>query len=126
MADLQPNKLLECRRPPSSAALRKGDVLLVEGSSRFSTAVKYLTQSTWSHTALYVSDSLSSPDLPSGGGELVEGDLLERVRRVSLSTYWDMHTRICRPVGLKPQEIDEVVEHSVSAIGHQYDLKLNY
>jgi hypothetical protein len=30
-------------------ALRRGDVLLVEGSSRVSSAIKYLTQSTWSH-----------------------------------------------------------------------------
>ncbi|MCB1614751.1 MAG: hypothetical protein KDI30_01940, partial [Pseudomonadales bacterium] len=36
--------------------LRPGDVLLVEGNSRISTAIKYLTQSTWSHAALYVGD----------------------------------------------------------------------
>ncbi len=35
------------------AALRPGDVLLVEGTSRLSSAIKYLTQSTWSHAALY-------------------------------------------------------------------------
>ena len=38
------------------AALRRvlqpGDVLLVEGNSRISVAIKYLTQSTWSHAAL--------------------------------------------------------------------------
>src|SRR3569623_1368950 len=31
-----------------------GDVLLVEGNSRISGIIKYLTQSTWSHAALYV------------------------------------------------------------------------
>ena len=40
------------------AALRKslepGDVLLVEGNSHISRVIKYLTQSTWSHAALYV------------------------------------------------------------------------
>ena len=39
---------------PLQACLQLGDVLLVEGHSRVSTAVKYLTQSTWSHAALYV------------------------------------------------------------------------
>ena len=34
--------------------LRPGDVLLVEGKGRFSGSIKYLTQSTWSHSALYV------------------------------------------------------------------------
>ncbi|MEO6798720.1 MAG: lipo-like protein, partial [Rhodanobacter sp.] len=33
------------------SSLRQGDVVLVEGSSRFSTAIKYLTQSSWSHSA---------------------------------------------------------------------------
>src|SRR5260370_12555580 len=33
--------------------LRPGDVLLVEGKGRISGSIKYLTQSTWSHSALY-------------------------------------------------------------------------
>ena len=36
------------------APLRPADVLLVEGHSKVSSAVKYLTQSTWSHAALHV------------------------------------------------------------------------
>src|ERR1700761_6652239 len=31
-----------------------GDVLLVEGNNRVSGIIKYLTQSTWSHAALFV------------------------------------------------------------------------
>ncbi|MGB6965141.1 MAG: hypothetical protein WBD90_11805, partial [Xanthobacteraceae bacterium] len=30
-------------------ALKPGDILLVEGNSRLSATIKYLTQSTWSH-----------------------------------------------------------------------------
>ena len=37
-----------------AATLRPGDVLLVEGNTRLSVAIKYLTQSTWSHAALFV------------------------------------------------------------------------
>jgi hypothetical protein len=33
-------------------ALLPGDILLVEGNSRLSATIKYLTQSTWSHAAL--------------------------------------------------------------------------
>ena len=50
------------------AALRRvlqpGDVLLVEGNSRVSVAIKYLTQSTWSHAALYVGNAVGrvTPD----------------------------------------------------------------
>ena len=34
--------------------MQPGDVLLVEGNNRISGVIKYLTQSTWSHAALYV------------------------------------------------------------------------
>src|SRR3977135_4606762 len=44
--------------------LRLADVLLIAGSSKLSTAIKYLTQSTWSHAALYVGDVLG----PSADG----------------------------------------------------------
>ena len=34
--------------------MEPGDVLLVEGNNRVSGIIKYLTQSTWSHAALFV------------------------------------------------------------------------
>jgi hypothetical protein len=44
--------------PSDPDALRQtllpGDVLLVEGNARSSAIIKYLTQSTWSHSALHV------------------------------------------------------------------------
>ena len=38
--------------------IRKGDVLLIDGDNRVSQIIKYLTQSCWSHAALYVGDEL--------------------------------------------------------------------
>ena len=38
--------------------LRPADVLLVEGRQKLATAIKYLTQSTWSHAALYAGNFL--------------------------------------------------------------------
>jgi hypothetical protein len=38
-------------------ACARATVLLVDGTSRFSSAIKYLTQSTWSHAALYIGDT---------------------------------------------------------------------
>ncbi len=35
-------------------SLQPGDVLLVEGNARISGVIKYFTQSTWSHSALFV------------------------------------------------------------------------
>ncbi|RVU32584.1 YiiX/YebB-like N1pC/P60 family cysteine hydrolase [Neptunomonas marina] len=104
-----------------SAALKKGDVLLVEGTSRVSSVIKYLTQSTWSHAALYVGDCAETCN-----GEtrcLVEADLNDGVRSVPLSMYSDQHTRICRPVGLSASEIDEVVCYAMDRLGDTYDRK---
>src|SRR6516165_3193157 len=56
----KPLKSYELHSPNDMANLkrhiRKGDVLLVEGNERISECVKYLTQSSWSHSALYVGD----------------------------------------------------------------------
>lgn len=94
------------------ATLQEGDVLLVEGTSRFSSAVKYLTQSSWSHAALYI-----------GYGQLVEADVEFGIRKIPVSSYSHLHTRICRPVGLTDEEIERVIEFATQRIGHQYDLK---
>ena len=59
--------------------LREGDVLLVAGSSTLSTAIKYLTQSTWSHAALYVGDALAGPDSGDDPPALIEADMIEGV-----------------------------------------------
>ena len=104
-------------------SLRPGDVLLVEGNTRISTAIKYLTQSTWSHAALYVGI------IPGVAGDendpkvLIEADLVEGVWAVPLSTYSGFHTRICRPVGLSEQEVRQVVRFVAARLGDKYDLK---
>ncbi|HKJ65247.1 MAG TPA: YiiX/YebB-like N1pC/P60 family cysteine hydrolase [Desulfopila sp.] len=106
-----------------TGCLRPGDVLLVEGSSIFSTSIKYLTQSSWSHAALYVGDIIPVKGEGDEQPVLVEADINEGVRAVGLSLYSSVHTRICRPVGLTSDEIDAVVQYAVTRLGHQYDLQ---
>jgi hypothetical protein len=102
--------------------LRKGDVLLVEGTSRFATAIRAITQSNWSHAALYVGDALAG----STGDPVprfVEADVNEGVRSVPIDHYAHLHTRICRPVGLDEAEIDALIGYVIARIGNQYDLR---
>ncbi|HEU4670071.1 MAG TPA: YiiX/YebB-like N1pC/P60 family cysteine hydrolase [Dyella sp.] len=105
------------------ATLRPGDVLLVEGSSRFSTAIKYLTQSSWSHAALYIGDALATDRPELGPHVLIEADVNDGVRAVPLQGYRGMHTRICRPVGLAGDEMAAVIAHATHRLGQQYDVR---
>jgi len=113
--------------PPTPPALlmrtlRPGDVLLVEGHSRISTAIKYLTQSTWSHAALYVGAQLGE----RGGNPrhcFVEADLVEGVRSVGLEIFAGHHTRICRPVGLDEATRQQIAGYAIDRIGWRYDLR---
>src|SRR5579884_3097087 len=74
--------------------LQPGDVLLVEGNNHIAGVIKYLTQSTWSHAALYVGPI---GDRVAEDGEplvLVEANIGQGVVAVPLSKYARYHTRI--------------------------------
>ncbi len=103
--------------------LQVGDVILVEGNQRFSTAVKYLTQSTWSHAAVFVG-GIDSDDEPSAATlPIVEADLEHGVIAVPLSKYAGFNTRICRPVGLNADDRKKISRFMLDSIGMSYDLK---
>lgn len=102
-------------------SLKPCDVLLVEGNTRISAVIKYLTQSTWSHTCLYIGDALG-PD-PSGGEArvLIEAEAGPGVIAVPLSKYAHFNKRICRPIGLSDDDRKKVIAYAVARIGTQYD-----
>lgn len=114
------------------ATIRTGDVLLVDGDQRVSQAVKYLTQSSWSHSALFVGDALLArwPDrradlLRKYGREarfmLVEALVDKGVIASPLIKYIDFNIRICRPIGLRAEDLQVVLDHVISRIGDTYD-----
>jgi hypothetical protein len=105
------------------ATLRKGDVLLIEGNTHLSGMIKYLTQSTWSHAALYVGPLLSGKPREPVDGMLVEATLEEGVTAVPLSKYFKARTRICRPVNLSPEDCETVCRFALARVGSKYDLK---
>jgi hypothetical protein len=112
-----------CRPELLASTIRVGDILLVDGSSRISTAIKYLTQSTWSHAALCIADDKKSAVPSCDNVTLVEADVLDGIRTVALSHYGHLHTRICRPVGLNDEEIDNAIRFATAQVGYQYDMK---
>ena len=114
------------------AAIRPGDVLLVDGDQRVSEAVKYLSQSSWSHSALFVGDALlrRGPELERQmlrrfGREsrfLIVEALVDRGVIVSpLIKYLEFNLRICRPVGLLSADREIVIDHVLGRLGQRYD-----
>jgi hypothetical protein len=113
--------------------MRKGDVLLIEGDQRVSSVIKYLTQSSWSHAAIYIGDELlqrggerGEQALASFGDEskhmMVEA-LFEGVVASPLTKYVDFNVRLCRPNRLRPEHLEIILDDAVEAIGWHYDVR---
>jgi len=113
--------------------IRKGDVLLVHGDNRVSAIIRYLTQSSWSHAALYIGDELVRRGGPAAeeariafGAEadrlLVEA-LPEGVVASPLSKYRDFNIRVCRPFHLRREHLEQIMADAVAATGWRYDLR---
>jgi hypothetical protein len=100
--------------------LRPADVLLVAGNRKISTAIKYLTQSTWSHAALYIGDA---PSPPRAGGEPNCLEAGQGCIAVPPSKYATINTCICRPIGLSQEDCRKVVSFMVDRIGLHYDMR---
>lgn len=105
------------------AVLQPGDVLLVEGNTRVSGIIKYLTQSTWSHSALYVGPRFNKRGADGTPHVLIEANLGQGVVTAPLSKYTSFHTRVCRPVGLNEAERERVVAYMIKRLGIEYDVK---
>lgn len=124
-----PNDMVRLKR-----YIRKGDVVLVEGNERISECIKYLTQSSWSHSAIYVGDEPLRRDpvtrqrlLDEFGEEanhlLVEALVDEGVVLTPLQKYRDFNVRVCRPFNLSRADCAAVIDHVLGNVGYTYDLK---
>src|SRR5437764_13953516 len=105
-----------------AASLKPGDVLLVEGNNHISGVIKYLTQSTWSHAALYVGP-LDNRATDGEAHTLIEAELGIGVDSAPLSKYSRFHTRVCRPVGLTEEDCRQVCDYAAERIGLASHLK---
>jgi len=136
---------LEKTRPPPQFPLcdfericyevKPCDVLLIEGRSRVSDVIKTITQSTWSHAALYVGrlHDIEDPELRQivqshfSGEEdarLVIESLLGKGTVVrDIRVYKDDHIRICRPSRLAYRDVQKVMRYAISRLGVEYDVR---
>jgi hypothetical protein len=114
--------------------IHKGDVLLVEGNQRVSEVIKYLTQSSWSHSALYIGDELVRRNHPQLGqihaafGQEVHHLLLEALVEEGvvvspLSKYINFNIRVCRPHNLRKNHLQVILDQAIGELGKTYDLQ---
>jgi hypothetical protein len=126
---LHPNDVGKLRR-----AVRAGDVVLVDGEQRISAVIKYLTQSSWSHAALYVGDALlrrfparREALIDQYGVEaehmVVEALMDEGVVALPLVKYAGFNLRVCRPRGLRAEDRGRIVDEVLGRLGSRYDVQ---
>lgn len=104
-------------------SLLPGDILLIEGNTRLSAIIKFLTQSTWSHAALYVGERPGDHAPDGEPNVLLEAQADTGVVTVPLSKYAHFNTRICRAVGLSTEVRKGVVDYALARLGKQYDTR---
>ncbi len=125
------------RRFPTDLArlkpmLRPADVILVEGTSRIARIIMTLSQSSWSHAAMYLGDALlrwGGPHAeaalerfgPEAAHLVIESDMREGVRVVPITWYAERNLRLCRPHGLLPEDRDRVLAEALRHLGVTYD-----
>src|ERR1035437_6551659 len=102
-------------------SLQPGDILLIEGNTRLSAVIKFLTQSTWSHAALFVGDRGRHNESKGEQTVLLEANAEHGVLLVPLTKYAHFNTRICRPVGPSSDEGQKVIDYALARVGTQYD-----
>ena len=115
--------------------IKPGDVILVEGRTRVSEVIKLLTQSRWSHAALYLG-RLHEIDHPMSRERLksffdgqpdvqliVESELGKGTIIRPLTFYDRDHLRICRPRDLTYKDMQSVINYAISRLGSDYDIR---
>ncbi len=129
------NGLPLCDFDRARVEIRPGDVLLVEGRSRVSDIIKLITQSPWTHSALYIGrlHDIEDPQLRAHAATFHDGDPREQLVIEGLlgsgtvisplSKYRDLHTRICRPKGLSYEDTQKVVNYTLGHLGHDYNVR---
>ena len=115
--------------------LRPCDVILIEGRKRISQMIKLITQTSWSHSALYIGHlhDIEDKAMQEKVANFYHGDvqdqliiesLLGRGTVISsLDKYANEHIRICRPRGILPQDSQKVINYAIRHLGIQYDFR---
>lgn len=114
--------------------LRPGDVILVDGRTRVSQVIKIITQSRWSHSAIYIGrfSELTESQKQQvrkhyNGSEdeplLIESMMGQGVIITPMNHYRHEEFRLCRPSGLNKKDSAAVIAFCIDHLGLKYDIR---
>ena len=113
--------------------LRKGDVILVDGDQRISEVIKYLSQSSWSHAAIYIGDefvvrnprdrALLYGQHEEEANHMILEALMEGVVASPISKYASFNIRVCRARNLRKEDLQQILDEMVGQLGYTYDVQ---
>ena len=115
--------------------IRPGDVILFEGQSRVSNIIKLITQSSWTHAAIYIGRlyEIVSPINKSILKQYYHGDphhnlIIESVLGKgtivsNLHKYKNDHFRICRPTGITLNDSYRIIDYVIGKLGTEYNVR---
>lgn len=135
LQNVTPSRSFLCDFSRIRHEVRTADVLLIEGRNRISRIVQRITQSPWSHAALYIGHiyNVEDPLLREFIQQKYKGSLSEQLLVeamigegtiiVPMSKYKDEHIRVCRPSGLSHYDAQKVVDYAIKSIGRTYSVR---
>jgi hypothetical protein len=115
--------------------LKPCDILLVNGRSRVSEVIKIITQSRWSHAAVYIGrpKEITDSELkakvqqyfngPEDAQLVLESQMGSGVIVTPLEHYRHEELRVCRPSGINRKDADAVINYCIRHLGLKYDIR---
>ena len=99
------------------STVKPGDVILVEGQSRASSAIQFITGSNWSHVSIFIGETKAFEHT------LVEVRAVDGCKYTDLNVYKQHNLRICRPLFLDNKKRIILIKNLKKRIGTKYDLR---
>lgn len=135
LKEISPEKPYLCDFNQIYRHIQPGDVLLIEGRNRASRIIRHITQSPWTHAALYVGELNTiehqrSRELVEQYDDQYNSEKLLIESEIGLGTilsplinYKDANIRILRPTGLTKADAQKVIGFAINSLGKKYDIR---
>ena len=133
--EIQISKSYLCDFDRALHEIRPADIILVTGHTRLSRIIKNISQSPWTHAALYIGRLHDIDDARlrefiqyhyQGSPKdqlIIESYAGTGTSVADITKYRNDHIRICRPSGLDYQDAQKVIEYASRHIGNEYDIR---